>query len=318
MYFIRPPASQVIQQRRDRTGKENEDRAQNRSERPIEPGDAHHRGRLLFNQGQRGYQAIFWRKRLEGFSDPLAGLAADCGIRSRWAGQVFWEFGFAARMPEMVKGGIGGDPSRPSAKVAGRLKPRSGPVNAPECFHRKILCNSVVTDDADDPRVDFLLVQPKQRLEGFQVARREPFQQFHLPLSIPNYWFLALIVTVFLVPAFGVRRRKFKRRRHKELQKEKAPRFRAPGPIGFQLNRRLDVVRLAGLQTRNLHRRQTNKPTKTVQRPVYMPNSSPNTGATTVSALVAERWRIAEKPTKLAGGAAHRRPLSRGCFCFWP
>src|SRR6266480_3577219 len=48
MYFIRPPASQVIQQRRDRTGKENEDRAQNRSERPIEPGDAHHRGRLLY------------------------------------------------------------------------------------------------------------------------------------------------------------------------------------------------------------------------------------------------------------------------------
>src|SRR5712671_4497240 len=45
--FIRPPASQVIQQRRDRTGKENEDRAQNRSERPIEPGDTDHRGGLL-------------------------------------------------------------------------------------------------------------------------------------------------------------------------------------------------------------------------------------------------------------------------------
>src|SRR5256885_17170847 len=41
---------------------------------------------------------------------------------------------------------------------------------------------------------------------------------------------------------------------------------RPPGPIGFQLNRRLDVVRLAGLQTRNLHRRQANKPTKTVPR----------------------------------------------------
>src|SRR6266436_2884285 len=46
-FFIRPPASQVIQQRRDRTGKENEDRAQNRSERPIEPGDTNHRGGLL-------------------------------------------------------------------------------------------------------------------------------------------------------------------------------------------------------------------------------------------------------------------------------
>src|SRR6266478_10095099 len=47
-FFIRPSASQVIQQRRDRTGKENEDRAQNRSERPIEPGDADHRGRLFY------------------------------------------------------------------------------------------------------------------------------------------------------------------------------------------------------------------------------------------------------------------------------
>src|SRR5260370_36013632 len=45
--FIRPPASQVIQQRRDRTGKENEDRTQDRSESPIEPGDADHKGRLL-------------------------------------------------------------------------------------------------------------------------------------------------------------------------------------------------------------------------------------------------------------------------------
>src|SRR5947207_13186690 len=50
--FIRPPASQVIQQRRDRTGKENEDRAQNRSERPIEPGDTDHRGRLFYKLAQ--------------------------------------------------------------------------------------------------------------------------------------------------------------------------------------------------------------------------------------------------------------------------
>src|ERR1700704_430401 len=45
--FIGPPASQVIQQRRDRTGKENEDPAQNRGEHPIEPGDTDHRGGLL-------------------------------------------------------------------------------------------------------------------------------------------------------------------------------------------------------------------------------------------------------------------------------
>jgi len=53
----------------------------------------------------------------------------------------------------------------------------------------------VVTDDADNPDVNFLVVFSKQRFEGFQVARREPFQQFHLPLSILTYWFLASIVT---------------------------------------------------------------------------------------------------------------------------
>src|SRR6266568_3091770 len=45
--FIEPPASQVIQQRRDRAGKENEDRAQNCGERPIEPGNTDERDRLF-------------------------------------------------------------------------------------------------------------------------------------------------------------------------------------------------------------------------------------------------------------------------------
>src|SRR4029077_17437847 len=50
--FIRPPPSQVIQQRGDRTGKENEDSSQNRSKRPIEPGNIEHRGWLLFELAQ--------------------------------------------------------------------------------------------------------------------------------------------------------------------------------------------------------------------------------------------------------------------------
>src|SRR5229473_1323323 len=45
--FIAPPASQVIQQRRDRTREENEDRAQNRRERPIEQRDTGHSDGLL-------------------------------------------------------------------------------------------------------------------------------------------------------------------------------------------------------------------------------------------------------------------------------
>jgi len=194
----------VIQQRRDRTGKENEDRAQNRSERPIEPGDTDHRGgllrelaehlrpevaaefgvlcgrdrlpeelfsslcyffrcsfsvdlhahgieflaqhsngpeyadfderngdahgfcdvvvRFLFDQGQRRHQAIFWRKLLESFSDPLAGLAADCGIRGTCAGQIFREFerrwsrSFAPKRENCRLGRIGRAPGKCARK----------------------------------------------------------------------------------------------------------------------------------------------------------------------------------------------------------
>src|SRR3981081_1128642 len=101
-------------------------------------------------------------------------------------------------MPGVVKSGVRRDPSRPSAKIAGRVESVACPVNTPESFHRKILCNSMVTDDANNPGVDFLLVCSKQRFEGFQVARREPFQQFHLSLSIPSYWFVVPRVTFFL------------------------------------------------------------------------------------------------------------------------
>ena len=97
----------------------------------------------------------------------------------------------------MVESGVGSDPSRPSVKIAGWVESVARPVNAPESFHGEILGNSVVTDDADNPGVNFLVVLSKQGFESFQVARREPFQQFHRPLSIPTYWFLAPIVTDF-------------------------------------------------------------------------------------------------------------------------
>src|SRR6266566_996413 len=87
----------------------------------------------------------------------------------------------------MVESSVGGDPARPGAEIAGRVEARSRFVDAPECFHGQILSNSAVANDADSPGVNFLLVLSKQRLEGFQVARRETLQQLHLPLSILNY-----------------------------------------------------------------------------------------------------------------------------------
>ncbi len=81
--------------------------------------------RFLFDQSQRRHQAIFWRKLLESFSDPLAGLAADGGIRGPCAGQIFREFGFAVRMPEMVESRVGRDPSRPGTEITCRVEARS-------------------------------------------------------------------------------------------------------------------------------------------------------------------------------------------------
>src|SRR5258708_19787958 len=100
-----------------------------------------------------------------------------------------------ARMSQMVECRVGGDTARPRTEIAGRIESLSRFVDAPERFHGEILGNAAVTDDANSPGVDFLLVRSKQRFEGFKVARREPFQQFHLPLSIPTYWFFVPPVT---------------------------------------------------------------------------------------------------------------------------
>src|SRR5713101_10129920 len=99
-------------------------------------------------------------------------------------------------MAEMIESRIGRDTARPSAEIASRVEARSRLVDAPERFQGEILCNSTVPNDADDPGVNFLLVLSKQRLEGFQFARRETFQQLHLPpLSKANYCKLGRKVT---------------------------------------------------------------------------------------------------------------------------
>src|SRR6266849_2633041 len=113
----------------------------------------------------------------------------------------------------MVESGVGRDSLRPSTKISGRVKPRSGPVNAPESFHGQILGNAGITDDADNPGIDFLLVLPKERFESVQVARREPFQQFHLPLSTLNYWRIPGLVTSCFAPGSGNRDARHKEKR---------------------------------------------------------------------------------------------------------
>src|SRR5260370_34516434 len=160
--------------------------------------------RFRFNQSKRGHQPVFCWKLAERLPDPFARLATDRGVFARDAGEIFWKLGFAARMPEMVEGGVGGDAPRPGAKIAGRFESRSGPVDAPESFHGQILGDSTVTDDADNPGIDFLLVLPKKRFESFQVARRESLQQLHAPLSTLNYWPWRAVVTRCFCPIPGM------------------------------------------------------------------------------------------------------------------
>lgn len=125
---------------------------------------------------------------MESFSETSAILAADGGIRCWRVRKIFGERGFAARVAKMVESGIGGDSASPGLEIA--VGPETVPifVDAPESFHGQILGDAGVADDTDNPGVDFLLVLPEQHLEGFQVACREAFQQFHASLSISTYW----------------------------------------------------------------------------------------------------------------------------------
>src|SRR5580698_6196862 len=79
----------------------------------------------------------------------------------------------------MIPSCVGADATRPGPEIAVRLESRSILVDAPECFHSQILGDACVADDADNPGVNFPLMLPEQYLEGFEVARRKPFQQFH-------------------------------------------------------------------------------------------------------------------------------------------
>jgi len=137
---------------------------------------------------------------MEGLFDLFSCLTADRWIRLSGAREIFGELGFAPRRSQIVQGSIGRDPARPTLEIALRVEPRSGPVNAPEGFYGQILRNPGVANDADNPGKNFVLALSKERFERFQVARREPFQQSHLPLSVTTYWsFLSRVTLIFKI-----------------------------------------------------------------------------------------------------------------------
>src|SRR5271168_3484070 len=95
----------------------------------------------------------------------------------------------------MIQGCVGADSARPGSEIPVWSELGSMFVDAPKSFHGEILSDAGVADDADNPGIDFLLVLPEQHFEGFQVACREAFQQFHVPLSTSNYWLREAEVT---------------------------------------------------------------------------------------------------------------------------
>src|SRR5260370_26846608 len=113
--------------------------------------------RLVFNHSKVGHKPVFCRKLAERLPDPFARVAANRGVFARSAREIFWKLGFAARMPEMVEGGIGGDAPRPGAKIAGGFESRSGPGGGSATFHGQILRHSTGPADGGHPGLDLLL-----------------------------------------------------------------------------------------------------------------------------------------------------------------
>src|SRR5437879_4878737 len=66
-------------------------------------------------------------------------------------------------------------------------EPPACPINAPKRLHGQILGGAAVANDAHGPGIDLLLVLAKESLKGFEVARRESFEQLHRPHSIRTY-----------------------------------------------------------------------------------------------------------------------------------
>jgi hypothetical protein len=116
---------------------------------------------------------------MESSVDAVASFPAGGAIRACRARKILGERNFLTGVPQMVKSRVRGDSARPGAEITFWLESVSMLVDTPEGFHGQILGDAGVADDSDNPGIDFLLVLPEQHLEGFQVACREAFQQFH-------------------------------------------------------------------------------------------------------------------------------------------
>src|SRR5206468_574851 len=143
---------------------------------------------LVFDERESGDEAVF-RGELEKRSPEAATQFALGGrIAPGSGGEILGKLGFLPRVAEMIQGRVGGNAAGPGAKIPrGGVEPPACPINAPKRLHGQILGGAAVANDAHGPGVDLLLVLAKESLKGFEVARRESFEQLHRPHSIRTY-----------------------------------------------------------------------------------------------------------------------------------
>src|SRR6266852_5285170 len=121
-------------------------------------------------------------------------LSVHSGVRLCSRREIIWQRNFAPGSLQMVERCIRCDPPGPGTEVPLRIEPCVSPIDSPKCFHRQILRYPSVANNTHNPAVNLALELPEQSLESFEVALREPLQDFHFSVSMLTYWSVAGLV----------------------------------------------------------------------------------------------------------------------------
>src|SRR6266849_6279963 len=108
-------------------------------------------------------------------------LSLHSGVRLRSRREIIWQRNFAPGCLQMIERCIRRDPPSPGTEVPLRIKPCVSPIDSPKCFHRQVFRYPSVANNTHNPAANLALELPEQSLESFEVALREPVQQFHFP-----------------------------------------------------------------------------------------------------------------------------------------
>src|SRR6266568_264182 len=125
-------------------------------------------------------------------------LPVHSGVRLRCRREIIWQRNFAPGCLQMVERCICCDPPGPGTEVPLRMEACVSPIDAPKCFHRQVFRYPSVANNTHNPAVRLALELPEQSLESFEVALREPLQDFHFSASMLSYWLVTALVSFLL------------------------------------------------------------------------------------------------------------------------